>query len=151
MDNIQIFVSAAGLLLAVVGLPILYVQLRELQRSVRSSAHAALYAQSAEVRSHLVAYPHLRKYFVEGAEISKGHEDYDRVVTIAELFLNTLEHIAVTTDSFGRGNRAALERFVRHTLDMSPIMRIRLGENRADYSHALLRYNTPLPAKGESA
>ena len=149
MDNIQVFVALAGLILAVVGLPILYVQLRELQRSVRSSAHAALYAQSANVRAHLVTYPHLRKYFFEGAEISRGHDDYERVVTIAELFLNTLEHIAVTTESFGRSNRASLEQFVRHTLDRSPIMRQRLGENRADYSPALLSYNAGTPSRGE--
>jgi len=147
MDNIQIFVSLAGLLLALVGLPILFVQLRELQRSVRSSAHAALYMQSAEVRAHLVAYPHLRKYFFDGAEISKGHEEYDRVVTIAELYLNTLEHIAVTTESFGRDNEPALERFVRHTLERSPIMRHRLADNTADYSHALLVYNKATPEK----
>src|SRR5262245_10316951 len=89
-DSIQLIVSMAGLLLAVVGLPILYVQLRELQRSVRSSAHSALYTQSSDFRAHLVKYPHLRKYFFDGAEISRGHEDYDRVVTIAELFLNKI-------------------------------------------------------------
>jgi hypothetical protein len=136
-DTLQAYVALAGLILAMVGLPILVLQIRALQRSVRSGAHAAMYAQAADVRSHLVEYPQLRKYFFDGVEIGPDNEEYDRVVTIAELFLNYLEHIAVMEDSFGRGNRAALQRFVDHALDRSPILRRRLSENPAAYSDAL--------------
>ena len=136
-EILQAYAAVAGLILAVVGLPFLLVQLRELQRSVQGSAHAAMYAQAADFRSHLVTYPHLRKYFFDGVEIAPGHEDYERTVTIAELFLNYLEHIAVMGDSFGRRNRTALDRFCRHALARSPILRSRLSENRESYSHAL--------------
>ena len=136
-DIVQAYAAVAGLILALIGLPCVLVQLRELQRSVQGSAHAAMYAQAADFRSHLVAFPHLRKYFFDGTDIAPDHEDYDRTVTIAELFLNYLEHIAVMGDSFGRQNRAALDRFCRHALARSPILRRRLSENRESYSHAL--------------
>jgi hypothetical protein len=96
-----------------------------------------MYAQGASFRAHLVAYPHLRKYFFDGVEISPDHEDYDRVVTIAELFLNHLEHIAVMADSFGQENRQSLERFCRNAFVNAPILERRLAENPAAYSHAL--------------
>ena len=145
-ETLQAYASLAGVILALVGLPILIVQIRALQRSIQGRAHGAMYAQGANVRSHLVEYPHLRKYFFDGAEIGPEDEEYDRVVTIAELFLNYLEHIAVMEDSFGRGNRAALQRFVRYTLDRSPVLRRTLAENRPAYSDALTRFFSGHPS-----
>jgi hypothetical protein len=139
VDLWQLYIAIIGLGLAFVGLPLLFVQLRDVSRSVQSGAHAALHSQGADFRAHLVQYPHLRKYFFDGVEIDPQHEDYDRVVTIAELFLNHLEHIAVLGDSFGRHNRPALERSCRLALEQSPILRQHLLRNPASYSDALHR------------
>ena len=139
-ESLQLLLSLGGLLVALVGLPLLYVQLRDVKRSLRSGTHAAMYEQAANVRAHLVEYPHLRRYFFDGADIAPEHEEYDRVVTIAEVFLNYLEHIAVLGDSFGRENRPALDRFTRITLQNSPILRRHLQQHRESYSDALHRY-----------
>jgi len=138
-EMLQVYVSIGGLILAMVGIPLLFVQLRDVKRSVQSAAHAALYTQGADLRAHLVQYPHLRKYFFEGVEITPEDAEFDRVVTIAELFLNHLEHIAVLGDSFGRQNRPALERFARLALERSPVMRAHLAGNPSAYSESLLR------------
>ena len=136
-ETLQAYVAVAALLVALVGLPIIIVQLRELQRAVRSQAHAAIYSQAADFRSHLVAHPQLRPFFFAGVPIDADHPDYLRVITIAELYLNYLEHIAVTVDSFGRRNRPSLERFVRNALERGPVLRERLRESPAAYSDAL--------------
>jgi hypothetical protein len=139
-EMLQVCVSVGGLILALVGVPLLFVQLRDVQRSVLSGAPAALYAQGADFRAHLVLYPHLRKYFFDGEEIEAQHEEFDRVVTLAELLLNHLEHIAVLGDSFGKANRPALGRFCRVSLERSPIARQHLAVNRPSYSDSLLRF-----------
>lgn len=139
-EAVQAWASIVGLVLALIGLPILFLEIRGVQRSVRSAAHAAIYAQAADFRSHLVQHPHLRKYFFGGVEIAPGDREYDRAVTIAELFLNYLEHVVVTIDSFGRSNRGSLERFVRTSLARSPLLRERLERDRDAYSHALLAF-----------
>ena len=139
-ELLQVYIGLLGLILALVGLPLLFAQLRDLKRSVQSSAHAALYAQGADFRAHLIEYPHLRKYFFGAADITPEHEDYDRVVTIAELFLNHLEHIAVLGDSFGRENRPGLDRFCTVALERSPILRKHLEQNRSSYSDSLQRF-----------
>jgi len=144
-EAVQAYASIAGLVLALIGLPILFLEIRGVQRSVQSAAHAAIYTQAADFRAHLVEYPHLRKYFFEDSEVDPADDEYDRVVTIAELYLNYLEHVAVTIDSFGRRNRTSLERFVRNALDGSPILRRRLAENRHAYSHALGAYDDEAP------
>jgi len=141
-DIVQVYIAIAGLALALVGLPLLFVQLRDVKRSVRSGAHAALYSQGADFRAHLVQFPHLRKFFFDGAEITEDHEEFHRVVTIAELFLNHLEHIAVLGDSFGNENRPALDRFCRVALERSPILRQHLSRNRTSYSDSLQRFSS---------
>lgn len=138
--NLQIFLSIFGLLIAAVGVPLLYMQLRGLQKSILTATHAAMYHQAAEFRSHLIQFPHLRKYFFDGWEIAPEDDDYNRVVTLAEVFLNYLEHIAVLGSSFGSENRPALDRFTQVAFERSPILRQHLSRNRASYSDALHRF-----------
>ena len=138
-DALQVYISLAGLLLGAVGVPLLYVQLRDVKRSVQAGAHAAIYAQASDIRAHLIDHPHLRRYFFDGEAIERGHEEYDRVLTIAELFLNYLEHISVMEDAFGDANRESLDRFCQSMLDSSPILRERLADGRALYSESLVR------------
>lgn len=138
-ETLQVLLSLCGLLIAAVGLPLLYLQLRDLKRSLRSATHAAIYQQAADFRAHLVEYPHLRQFFFDGLDIAPEHQDYSRVVTLAEIFLNYLEHIAVLGNSFGTENRPALERFSRTALERGPILRRCLAGNPAAYSDALNR------------
>lgn len=140
IEVLQVLLSVSGLIIATVGLPLLYFQLRDVKRSLRSATHAAIYDQAAGFRGHLIQYPHLRKYFFDGSEITPEHHDYNRVVTLAEIFLNYLEHIAVLGDNFGSENRPALDRFSRTALEKSPILRRHLAENRASYSDAFVAF-----------
>ena len=149
IEHLQFALSVIGLLIAAIGLPLLYMQLRGLQKSILTATHAAMYHQAAEFRAHLIQYPHLRKYFFDGWEIGPEHEDYGRVVTLAEIFLNYLEHIAVLGDSFGMKNRPALDRFSQVAFEKSPILRQHLARNEASYSDALNRFlKANLPGSG---
>ena len=139
-ENPQLIVSIIGLLIAAVGLPLLYMQLSGLRKSILTATHAAMYQQAAEFRAHLIQYPHLRKYFFDGWEIEPEDAEYARVVTLAEIFLNYLEHIAVLGDSFGMQNRPALDRFTQVAFERSPILRQHLAQNQSSYSDSLHRF-----------
>ena len=139
-ETLQLTLSIAGLLIAAIGLPLIYMQLRGLQKSILTATHAAMYQQAADFRAHLIQYPHLRKYFFDGWEIAPEDEEYSRVITLAEIFLNYLEHIAVLGDSFGMQNRPALDRFSQVAFEKSPILRQHLTQNRASYSDTLHRF-----------
>jgi len=140
---IQTYAALGTLVVTIVGLALVIIQLRQLGQSVHGAAHAAMYEQGAAFRAHLVSFPHLRRFFFERARIEPEEEDYARVITIAEQFLNQLEQIAVTMDSLGRQNRAKLESFIKDALDKSPLLKRHLAENRARYSEALLAYLSP--------
>ena len=48
VENLQLALSVIGLLIAVIGLPLLYMQLRGLQKSILTATHAAMYHQAAD-------------------------------------------------------------------------------------------------------
>ncbi len=136
---LQTILSIVGVLIAAIGIPILYFQLRDMKASVRSSAHTAIYGQAETFRGYLIQYPHLRKYFFENVEIEADNKDYNRVISIAEIYLNYLEQIAVLKDSFGKENIDSLKRFTKTALEKSPILRQHLRSNAPLYSDALHR------------
>lgn len=136
---LQLLLSIISVIIAAVGIPLLYFQLRDMKTSIRSSTHAAIYNQAETLRGYLVEYPHLRKYFFGSEEISPDHKEYDRVVSIAEIYLNYLEHIAVLEGSFGKENRSSLNRFTKTAFEQSPILGKHFEKNSALYSDALHR------------
>ncbi|MAW79110.1 MAG: hypothetical protein CMI63_02650 [Parvularcula sp.] len=139
-ETLENYIDLAGLAATIIGFIFIIVQVRQLGRSVRSGAQSAIYDQAADFRAHLVAYPELRPFFFEGVDIDPSHPDYNRALTIAELFLNYLEHIAIQGGNFDGADRRAWERFVREALDESPLMARRLAERPHAYSPQLRRF-----------
>ncbi|WP_375201687.1 hypothetical protein [Hyphococcus sp.] len=138
-ETFENYIDLAGLAATVIGFIFIIVQVRQLGRSVRSSAQSAIYDQAADFREHLVAYPQLRPFFFDGADIDPAHPEYNRALTIAELFLNYLEHIAIQGGNFDGNDRKAWESFVRAALTASPLMSRRLAERPDAYSPQLRR------------
>jgi hypothetical protein len=54
VENLQLMLSIIGLLIVGIDLPLLYLQLRGLQKSILTATHAAMYHQAAEFRAHLM-------------------------------------------------------------------------------------------------
>lgn len=138
LDNI---LPILGILVTAIGIPILYLQLRDLKASLRSSTHASIYTQAEAIRGHLIQYPELRKYFFDNVAILPTDKDYSRVVSIAEVYLNYLEQIAVLKNSFGKENLDSLRLFTTAALEKSPILKQHLNENKNLYSKALHQMN----------
>jgi len=138
-ESLEAYIAAGGLVVTIIGFAFIIVQIRQLERSVRSGAQSAIYTQAADFRGHLVAHPQLRPYFFDGADIDPSHPEYGRVLTMAEMLLNYLEQIAVQGGNFDGGDRKAWETFIRNSLEASPVMTKRLAENRNAYSRQLQR------------
>ncbi|WP_268036260.1 cupin domain-containing protein [Algoriphagus sp. PAP.12] len=134
---IEYFLPNLGILVTAVGIPILYLQLRDLKASLRSSTHASIYSQAESIRGYLIEYPELRKYFFDNCLINQENKDYNRVLSIAEVYLNYLEQIAVLRKSLGEENLTSLKLFLDTALSKSPILKQHLRENASLYSQAL--------------
>ena len=129
----------AGILLQIVGLIVVIFQLKKVNTSIRVSAQAALYQQSSTVRSALIEHPSLRKYIFDGEKIGIESEEYDRVKTVAEMFLNYLEHLVIQQESLRKTDFSAWSKFVYRTISASPIMHEILKEKPEFYSEDLLQ------------
>ncbi|MBA28405.1 MAG: hypothetical protein CME95_06560 [Hyphomonadaceae bacterium] len=136
--TIQNWLQLGGLLTTLFGFLLVLIQIRRLGQSVRASAHAAIYAQASDFRSHLVKHPELRRYLFDGIEIRENHPDYQRVVTLAELLLNYLEHLSIEKSNFANHDGNAWRNFIKQALDACPVAKERLAENSVAYSPHLL-------------
>jgi quercetin dioxygenase-like cupin family protein len=148
----EFLLPVLGLFVTAIGIPILYLQLRDLKASLRSSTHASIYTQAEAIRGYLIQYPDLRKYFFDNVSISSNDKEYNRVISIAEIYLNYLEQIAVLKNSFGNENLDSLRLFTKTAFDKSPIMKQHLSNNVSLYSNALhkmvkntVNFNVALP------
>ena len=132
--TIQTWIQLGGLLTTLLGFLFVIVQVRQLGQSVRASAHAAIYSQAADFRGHLMTYPELRRYFFDGIEANPNHPDYSRILTLAEMLLNYLEHLSIEKSNFASHDGNAWRIFIRQSLEACPTAKQRLAENPDAYS-----------------
>ncbi len=130
-------VITAGVLIQAIGLCIVIYQLSRMNLSIRVSAQTALYQQASDARSYLVEYPELRKYFFDGVPADPDAPHYDRVKTVAELFLNYLEHLLLQQSTLRKSDWTAWQTFVQQTVRNSPILQELIRHPHASYSREL--------------
>lgn len=146
----QAVVTTAGVIIAYVGLRNVYRQLKGLRMSVRREVESRLYSQNAHARELLVQYPDLRKYIFGGVPIAAEHEDYERVRSIAEIYLNYLEHLMVEQESLEIDNLETWKSTATDVLSRSPIMQKNLCEHPAWYAKALQEVRPNVPPLGNA-
>ncbi len=117
-----------ALAVAGVGFYIVYKQLNKLNVALQSEAQSELYSQSGVVRKLIVQYPELRKYFFnegkDGIKIQKenNEDEYARVRTLAELYLNYFEHFVIQSQNLREKDWNAWKNTLLDIYDGSPII-----------------------------
>lgn len=136
---LQSVLSLGGLLVAIGGFLLVFYQLRQVERSIRSSTQASVYSHSNFVREVLLDAPLLRKYFYANCSadgLDRESADYQRVLLIAEVYANYLEHIVVQRPSLPKQDWTAWATWVRTMYGSSPVLRD-LISNSSLYSQDL--------------
>ncbi|MEJ2344300.1 MAG: hypothetical protein P8076_01380 [Gammaproteobacteria bacterium] len=139
LEELKTVGLVVGILLQIAGFAVLIYQLAQLNKSIRVSAQTALYQQSSSIRSILVERPELRKYLFDGQPVGPESEDYQRAQTVAEMFLNYLEHLMIQQENLRTGDWEAWNRFVSETLAGSPLMQEILRDRPDFYSDDLIQ------------
>ncbi len=121
----------------IIGFCIIFWQLKSLIATNQSDAQTQLYAQSSNVRKLIVQYPELRKYFFENEKITRSHNNYERVRTIAELYANYLEHFIIQKPNLRKRDWDTWQKTVLDIYDSSPIIQETLSDKRIWYSEDL--------------
>lgn len=128
-----------GLVVSIGGFGFLVYQIWQIQRSFRMSSLATLNQQLHYIRTIFVGYPELRPYFYDGKILESDSTDYQRVLTVAEIYLNFLEHYAVNHSIFREENSSAWGEYVREIFRTNSIMKDMLRKRENMYSPNLLK------------
>ena len=135
--NLGEIIGLAQLIVALIGFPVLFIQLKRLNASLQSDAQSELYSQSGDVRKLITQYPELRKYIYENEPIGKSDNDYSRARTLAELYANYLEHFVIQAPNLRRKDWKIWGKTLLDIYDGSPIIREAIFEKPQWYSSEL--------------
>jgi hypothetical protein len=116
-------------------------QLRQVNKSIQSSAQTSLYSQSTEVRKIILGQPELFPYLFEGKpldpEIDKLLRDKIRIVGLLQL--SYLENLITQEKNLNRSHHTEwLDTFIPLSLENSPVMVEILKENPDVYCKKLI-------------
>lgn len=120
--------SFFGLMVAVVSVTLVYGQLKQLVWALSNDAQARLFQQNAEIRQIIAMEPRLRKYFFNDEPVARNDELYPKVRTVAEMYANYLEHLAVLQPALKTGEPGPWSKVIWDIYDSSPIIRETLRE-----------------------
>lgn len=137
-DWAQAIGSIIGSIVAVVGLPVLIYQIVQLRQTIRAEAHGKVYENSLEVQKLLLDNPEFRPFFYEGATMEPTDERYPRLLAMAEIFTDYLEHIALQRENVPDEVKTAWDGYARFFLESSPIIRSFVAQHRSSYCRSFL-------------
>lgn len=93
---LQALASCIGVPGVLVSLFFLWRQSRDQTLATRATIYQNITATMLEIDRYFIEHPELKKYFFDNTPITKKHREYERVKSIAEMFLDfmdfTLEH-----------------------------------------------------------
>jgi hypothetical protein len=96
-----------------------------------------LYSQSGDVRKLIAQYPDVRQYFFNNKKIDKDHDDYARTRTLAELYLNYMEHFIIQAPNLRRKDWGDWQETLLNVYDSTPIIQEALSEDPKWYCKAV--------------
>lgn len=133
-ESIQDVTAVVGVVIAIVGFAAVILQLRQVERGLRSSARGSIYDMGSRMKEVFMAHPNMRSYFFDGQEIDKEHDDYEVAIAIADYFCLYLEQITTQGESISTHSRNSWYRYARDVYSNSPLLQTYLEDKRDWYA-----------------
>jgi hypothetical protein len=127
-------VSIVGVFIAALGFFAVLLQLRQLDKDIKSNTRTSIYDMAARIKEVFLDRPHLRPYFFEGAEIPPDNAHYAEAVAVADYFCLYLEQITTQKSTIAASDRAAWCQYAHDTYNKSPIIKAYLADKKQWYS-----------------
>ena len=129
----------ATALIALGGIFFVRRQLRQVERTIRGNTNERLTTESFEIIKFLASRPESYPYFYLGRELGEDDENRDFVLYAAEMITNYLEHVVAQKEDMSARDWKTWEHFVIEQLQMSPVIREHLRDNKDWYSPELMQ------------
>lgn len=124
--------DAMGVVISAIGLLLVIRSLRQVKHSLDMTTVGNLYGSLHNVHSTFIEYPKLRPYFYNNVPLAREdveEEAHLRAQAIAEMYLDTFEHIYAMQPWAPKHLQLLLVEYIRHMCSRSPFLRTYLLEN----------------------
>ncbi len=95
LEIVQTIIGIVGLPTAIFSVLLLARQTQQLKESIYSQVYQGVIECSLKVDELLIQYPQFRKYIYENEMVDENTPDLDRLMTIIELVVDTMDHLNV--------------------------------------------------------
>lgn len=122
-------------------------QLKQVNRSIQSSAQTGLYSQSAEVRKIMLNQPELFPYLMEGKSLDPKMDKVlrDKIKIVGLIQLSYLENLITQEKNLDKSYHTEwLDKFIPMSLKNAPIMIQILEDNPDAYCKELIAFRNSL-------
>jgi len=129
-EQLDFFISIISLLIALGGFFLLFVQLRQINKSIISSTQSNIYVHANFAREMLLNDPKLRKYFYSNhvVDVKESSDEYQKIILIAEIYANYFEHIVVQKSSLNKKDWESWINWMQSIYYNSPVLKDMITE-----------------------
>ena len=88
-------ISIISLVISIISLVGLIYQSYILNTTIHNQIYQSIINNCLQLDDILIQYPHLRKYICDDAPLSEDNPEFDRIICIIELAIDTMENLDV--------------------------------------------------------
>lgn len=132
-DGMQAICSLLGVLVTVIGFIYVIKQLNSAKKANQIATYENLYARMHDIHKFFFEHPGYRDYFYHSKRIDPGHDDYQKVMTVAEMFADFLQQVKLQSDLMPKKTANGWINYAHSVLRRSPVLREFLVRNKDWY------------------
>jgi hypothetical protein len=131
--------TLAYVIVTLVGFLLLRRQIQQVDSSTRGETYGELYGQQHSITQFFINNLQLRPYFYDNQEISSADADFAKIMAVAEMVADFLEHIYLQLPNLPEDVREGWESYMVRIYGNSPALRLHCEDNASWYSDELIQ------------
>jgi len=137
-DVAQAMGAIGALLVAIIGFFILIIQIRQLERAIRSDTHSSLYSQCFDTTKLFYLNAKFLPYVYENKDLSKDDPSFYELSVLVEIIADFFEHIALQKTNLPDEVWNHWNNYIRSIYKSCPLLREHFRKRAEWYSEAIL-------------
>jgi hypothetical protein len=136
---LEAIAAIASPVITLTGFILIYLQIKELKKSTLGGTYGALYAQQHSIHQFFIENPSFRAFFYGSQEIDHTHQDYEKVMAIAEMVGDFFEHIYLQKHNLPKDTWIGWQNYMLTIYQNSPALEEHFRSKRMWYGEKVVR------------
>jgi hypothetical protein len=143
-NEVEALAAVATTAVTAFGLFFVWLQVRAVQRTVRSDTNARFCEQSLTIMSFIADRPHLYPYFYDSKQLGEDDPYRVDVLCLAEMMANYADLVLGNLSDVEKSVRDRWTSYVRGSISSSPVLTSFIAERQSWYSKCLVELTQSL-------